>query len=76
VAQSSRIAAIEARKLSVAAAVCAAQCKKRAATASPTISTGSEGSSYDSWTAAPLVKRFRRGGVIAERISFRPSSCV
>jgi len=72
-AQSSRIAAIEAKKLAVAAAVRAAQSKKRAAaTASPTVFTGSEDSSYDSWTAAPLVKRFRRGGVTAERISSRP----
>ncbi|KAL4521466.1 hypothetical protein Ndes2437B_g07950 [Nannochloris sp. 'desiccata'] len=75
VAQSSRIAAVEARKLSIAAAVCAAQSKKRAAaTASPMFSTGTEESSYDSCTVAPLVKRFRRGSVTAVRISFGSSS--
>jgi hypothetical protein len=70
VAQSSRIAAAEARKLSVAAAVRSIQYKRAA---SPTFSTeGSEGSSYENYHA-PLAKRLRRS-VTAERISYRSYS--
>jgi hypothetical protein len=65
--QVNRIAVAEARKQSVAAAVQAIQYKRAA---SPTFSTGSDGSSYDS--CAPLsTKRLRRSGVSSERIYHR-----